>query len=54
MCTTWSVIDQAQVKNKGCLRVHLSFLTVKSVSIENVVLTLVEVNMTGQDLLQRL
>lgn len=33
MCTTRGVIDQAQVRNKGLIRVHLSFLTVKSVKI---------------------
>lgn len=50
------VIDQAQVRNRGLIMVHLSFLTVKSVksdSIENIVLTLLEVIMTEQDFFYR-
>lgn len=39
-------IDQAQVRNKGLIRVHLSFLRVesaKSVSIKNILLTVLKV-----------
>ena len=57
-CTTRSgsrvVIDHAQVRNEGLIRVHLSFLRagfVKYVSIENVLPALLEISMTEQDFL---